>query len=72
MAEYRRTYFLEDPLHPCGGVTVNVKHDKDCVFCKHCTDVWWDYTNLIYMIFCDEDHDVWSRPCEYFEEDDND
>ena len=63
-----RTYFLEDPIHPKGGITVSCKDDHDCVFCDHCTDVFWDYSNLIYMILCDEDHDPWSRPCKYFTE----
>lgn len=44
-----REYFLEDALHPNGGFTIKVKNDHDCVFCKHCTDIWWDYSNLIYM-----------------------
>jgi len=63
-----RKYFLEDPIHPKGGITINVKDDHDCVFCDHCTDVWWDYSNLIYMIFCDADHDPWDRPCKFFVE----
>lgn len=63
-----RKYHLRDPIHPNGGFDINCNDDHDCVFCDHCTDVWWDYTNLIYMIFCDKDHDPWSRPCEFFEE----
>lgn len=53
-----REYFLEDPLHPKGGIRINVKFDRDCVFCKHCTDVYWDYTNLIYMLLCDLGNDT--------------
>ena len=26
---------------------------KACMFCDHCTDVWWDYTNGPYMVSCD-------------------
>lgn len=63
-----REYFLEDPLHPNGGITVRCKYDNDCVFCDHCTDVFWDYTNLIYMIFCEEEHDTSVRPCFHFVE----
>ena len=69
-----RTFFLEDILHPKGGITINVKCDRDCVFCKHCTDIYWDYTNLIYMIFCDLNKDAWDgnengeHTCECFEE----
>ena len=70
MKGHERTYFLNDPLHPKGGITIKCKDDHDCVFCKHCTEIYWDYTHLIYMIFCDNDHDPWKRPCEFFEEGD--
>lgn len=30
---------------------------KACVFCDHCKDIFWDYTNGPYMIFCDIDLD---------------
>lgn len=50
-----RKFFLEDPLHPQGGISIRVRRDDDCVFCEHCTDLWWDYTNLIYMTFCNLD-----------------
>lgn len=63
-----RPYFLEDVLHPNGGITITCNDDNDCVFCKHCTDVFWDYTHLIYMLICDKRHDVWDRPCKWFEE----
>lgn len=63
-----REYFLEDNLHPKGGITVECKDDHDCVFCDHCTDVFWDYTHLIYMIICDDNHDPNNRPCKYFKE----
>ncbi len=64
-----RKYFLEDPLHPEGGFYINVKREKDCVFCVHCTDIFWDYTHLIYHIVCDEGHDQNTENCEYFRED---
>lgn len=68
-----REYFLEDALHPNGGFTIRVKYDHDCVFCKHCTDIWWDYSNLIYMLRCelDKDGEAWENEehtCEKFEE----
>ena len=66
--DYMRKYFLRDPLHPDGGITIRCKDDSDCVFCERCTDVFWDYTNLIYMITCADDHDPWERPCKYFKE----
>ena len=63
-----REYFLEDVMHPNGGITIKCKYDNDCVFCEHCTDIFWDYENLIYMVFCKEDHDTAIRPCKYFTE----
>lgn len=30
---------------------------KACMFCDHCTDIWWDYTNGPYMVGCDLDLD---------------
>lgn len=27
--------------------------EKSCLFCEHCTDVFWDYTNGPYMLVCD-------------------
>ena len=63
-----REYFLEDIAHPKGGIWIKCKNDKDCIFCDHCTDVYWDYTNLIYAITCEEEHDPNDRPCKYFKE----
>ena len=63
-----RQYFLEDPIHPRGGVSILCKDDHDCVFCEHCTDVFWDYTNLVYMIICELNLNQWKRPCANFEE----
>ena len=63
-----REYFLEDPLHPNGGITIGGQDDHDCVFCQHCTDVFWDYTNLIYMLMCELDNDPAQRPCKDFKE----
>lgn len=29
-----------------------------CLFCKHCSDIFWDYTNGIYMVICDSEFNV--------------
>jgi len=63
-----RTYFLKDPIHPKGGIEITCTYNNDCVFCDHCTEVFWDYTNLIYAIGCEDDHDPCYRPCPYFKE----
>lgn len=32
--------------------------DNCCLFCNHCTDIFWDYTHGIYMTLCDIDEDT--------------
>lgn len=44
---------------------------KSYIFCRHCTDVFWDYTNGPYMFICElelEPHE----DCNDFEDDPND
>ena len=31
---------------------------RSCLFCEHCMDVFWDYTNGPYMFFCDAGDDT--------------
>lgn len=64
-----RTYIFDDCFK------VRAKNDKDCLFCKHCSDVLWDYTNGPYMFFCDKDKKecdlegtASEHTCELFEE----
>lgn len=45
-----REYHCVDPIGP--GVTVRAP-EKCCLFCKHCDDIWWDYTNGPYMLSCE-------------------
>lgn len=43
-----------------------------CVFCKHCADLFYDYSNGPYMFFCDLDTEVDDHhygSCGRFEED---
>lgn len=44
---------------------------KACVFCYHCTDVFWDYTNGPYMVICSIGGDTksgWVGHCKQFKE----
>lgn len=44
--------------------------DQHCVFCKHCTDLLYDYTNGPYMFMCDLENVYYEeRTCEEFEDD---
>lgn len=60
-----REYKIDD-------VTFRVKQDNDCVFCSHCTDIFWDYTHGIYALICElerEEVNSLIHTCEEFEED---
>lgn len=35
-----------------GLIPLRVKNDKDCIFCKHCTDIIYDFHGP-YMWFCE-------------------
>lgn len=54
------------------GLSFNVKQDKCCVFCDHCTDIFYDSRGP-YMIDCDksskyaDDHNS-SGKCKLFKE----
>lgn len=39
---------------PFGSVTFTLPA-KSCVFCSHCKDFFYDYTNGPYLICCDKD-----------------
>ena len=44
--------------------------EKFCAYCKHCSDIIWDFSNGPYLFMCDKDFD-YDEDCngEYFEED---
>ena len=62
----KRKYVLsENPYFAVNGPATS------CMFCKHCTDVFWDYTNGPYMFMCDLDidtNDGYEGKCEKFNE----
>ena len=60
----KRLYELEETG------TVYEMPEKHCVFCKHCTDIFYDYTNGPYGFTCDKniDHDG-EFSCDSFEDD---
>ena len=36
------------------GKVYGLKTKKNCLICKHCTDIFWDYTHGPYMAICEE------------------
>ena len=49
---------------------------RSCYFCKHCTDIFWDYyTKGPYTLFCEEELDIANGmrgTCSRFDEEDFD
>lgn len=46
-----------------------VAKKNSCLFCKYCTDIYWDYTNGIYSIVCDKEKSIdngIAGKCAYF------
>ena len=35
------------------GMVFGLKTRKNCLICKHCTDIFWDYTHGPYMTVCE-------------------
>ena len=64
-----RDFIIEDPLRI---ITVSLP-DKHCVFCSHCSDVFYDYSNGPYLCLCTKDNDtnLWSN-CSDFDDVDGD
>ena len=55
------------------GFTFGVKKDKVCLFCEHCTDVWYD-SHGPYMVICElnkpnQDNHNFDETCEDFLDD---
>ena len=62
----KKIYKCYDLIGP--GVTVRAP-ERCCLFCKHCSDVYWDYTHGPYMTICAEGHDEkigGQAKCKYF------
>ena len=36
------------------GRAFGLKSRKNCLICKHCTDIFWDYTRGPYMVVCEK------------------
>lgn len=50
----------QDYIYECENGTIYgiPKNTKCCLICKHCTDMFYDYTNGPYMFFCGIDEDT--------------
>lgn len=49
MEKSNKDYIYECENGKVYGIPYN---QKCCLICKHCTDIWYDYTNGPYMFFC--------------------
>lgn len=48
-----------------------VARKNSCLFCSHCSDIFYDYTNGIYMLICDIEKNIekgMSGKCKDFKE----
>ena len=68
-----KKYEGETRLYELNNGAVYNMPSVHCVFCKHCTDLFWDYTNGPYMFTCDKGLELniseTSCSCEGFEDD---
>lgn len=58
----------------CDSGKTYVLPERVCLFCDHCTDIFWDYSHGIYMVICELDrpeHEFGNYPCvcKHFKED---
>ncbi len=52
----REEHFKEENIkfiYVIGGCMFVPCKPPSCLLCKHCTDIWWDYSNGPYMTLCD-------------------
>ena len=61
-----REYKFPDNLGGC--FIVKCENDKDCLFCKNCSDVLFDYTHGPYMTLCRLGKDTHQENCDRFED----
>lgn len=66
-------YKGETKLYECESGKVYRFPIAHCVFCKHCTDLFYDYTNGPYMFMCEFNLEPniteTSCECKHFEDD---
>ena len=67
-------YVMKNPhklrirTYECDEYTVDAI-EETCFFCKHCTDIFYDYTNGPYWFQCSNCNEIITYPsCDKFEE----
>lgn len=58
-------------LFECANGRTYQAPDKSCCFCKHCTDIFYDFTHGPYLFMCDLERDAekaFENTCANFEE----
>lgn len=54
----------------CENGKIYMAPDQHCIFCKHCTDIFYDYTHGPYMFPCNKGHENF-KTCNSFEGEDD-
>ena len=69
MPEIKNKSEIPDGYKPyvCGNRRYWLPPDN-CVFCEHCTDIFWDYTHGMYTYFCELDYNNEKMTCGFFKE----
>ena len=44
--------------YKCSDGRTYIVSDRHCLFCDHCTDIFWDYTHGIYLMLCNINKDT--------------
>lgn len=52
-------------LFECENGKTYGAHKRSCLFCKHCTDIFYDYTNGPYMFICGFECDLDMEEAKY-------
>ena len=55
----------EHKLFECENGKTYEAHKRSCLFCKHCTDIFYDYTNGPYMFICGFECDLDMKEAKY-------
>lgn len=62
---------MDFKLFKCANGCTYQAPDKSCCFCKHCTDIFYDFTHGPYLFMCELDCDAekaFENKCANFEE----
>lgn len=72
MKQHKQNSNVKKRIFRCANGMEYVVNEKSCLFCAHCTDLFYDYSNGPYLMFCDMENDTYkgmSGQCCWFKDD---